>query len=285
MKEGPGARKEYPVPILLVVFVIVCLTLACLSFLAFCGFYWLRLQEIRRQLAAHSGTAEGLGSSFRKEGAPVIGPAVEAIAKLVEQLAGLTEKLSKAPPPVVALVASVCYLLLAIFSIWLIPHDRAENKPPASGTAPHTTVSHCRLQPFADGESTIPGNLTQVPSACFDNLVGRLTKETPSLIFIVGHSDIRDLKPKGRSRFGNNGNLAYQRAQAVRTLLLERTDNVPRDGSPQTTLHTPSTVVLNAGANLVGDAHARPGDFESDRSVEIISIWVLTKGPPVDESR
>jgi hypothetical protein len=272
------------VPVLLVVFAIVCLTLACLSFLAFCGFYWLRLQEMQRQSAAHSGAAEGLGSSFRKEGGPVIGSAVEAIAKLVEQIAVLTEKLSKAPPPIVALVASVCYLLLAILSIWLIPYDPVGNKSPAPGTATYTTVSHCRLQSFADGESTIPSNLTQVPSACFDNLVGRLTKETPSLIFIVGHSDIRDLKPKGRARFGNNGNLAYQRAQAVRTLLLERqTDNAPQGGPSQTTLHSPSTVVLNAGANLVGDAHARRGDFESDRSVEIISIWVLTKGPPADD--
>ena len=138
--------------LLLITFAIVCLILACFSFAAFCKFYWLRMQEIRRQLETPVKATGGLGSTFRTEGAPVIGPAAEAIAKLVEQLAALTDKLSKAPPPVVALVASMCYLLFAILAIWLIPHAIVEKKTPVS----ETWVSHCRLQSFADGESTVP---------------------------------------------------------------------------------------------------------------------------------
>jgi hypothetical protein len=264
--------KGTPVQILLMIVAAVCLMLACLSFLAFCQFYRLRMQEIRQQLAGHGVPAGGLAETFRTQGAPIVAPAAEAIAKLVEQLGALTERLSKAPPPVVALIASMCYLGFAFLAIWMMP-ARSGEKAPLEPTF-STTVSHCQLQSFADGEFKLPANLTQAPNACFDDLLSRLERETPALVFIVGHSDIRDLRMKPRSQLGDNGNLAYQRAQSVRGLLLERQANSLRGEEVHTVGQAPPVVVLNAGANLVGNSHAKPGDFESDRSVEIISFWV-----------
>jgi hypothetical protein len=263
------------VQILLVIVAVVCLTLACLSFLAFCQFYRLRMQEIRQQLAGRGVPAGGLAEMFRTQGAPIVAPAVDAIAKLIEQLGALTEKLSKAPPPVVALIASMCYLAFAFLAIWMMPAQSAE-KAPLEPTF-STTVSRCQLQSFADGEFKLPANLTQAPNACFDDLVSRLGRETPALVLIVGHSDIRDLKMKVRSQLGDNGNLAYQRAQSVRGLLLQRQANSLHGEGVRTDGQTPPVVILNAGANLVGNAHAKPEDFESDRSVEIISFWVQAK--------
>lgn len=262
--------------ILLIIVAVVCLTLSCLSFLAFCQFYRLRMQEIRQQLAGHGAPAGGLADTFRTQGAPIVAPAAEAIAKLVAQLGALTEKLSKAPPPVVALIASMCYLAFAFLAIWMMPARRGE-KAPLEPTF-STTVWRCQLQSFADGEFKLPANPTQTPDACFDHLVSRLGRETPALVFIVGHSDIRDLKASVRSQLGDNGNLAYQRAQSVRGSLLERLANSLHGEETRTVAQTPPVVVLNAGANLIGNEHAKPGDFESDRSVEIISFWAQAKG-------
>ena len=92
---------------------------------------------------------------------------------------------------------------------------------------------------------------------------------------------MRGLKSKGHSRFGNNGNLAYQRAQAVSTLLgtlLERQANNAPPGGARGAAVQVLQHGLDAGASLVGDAHGKSGDFEPDRSVEIISYWVETKG-------
>jgi hypothetical protein len=180
------------VQILLITVAVVCLTLACLSFLAFCQFYRLRLQEIRQELAGRGTATGGLAETFRTQGAPIVAPAAEAIAKLVELLGTLTEKLSKAPPPVVSLIASMCYLGFAFFAIWMMAAPSAE-KAPLKPTY-STTVSRCELQSFADGGFKLPANLMQAPNACFDDLVNRLVRETPALLLIVGHSDIRDLK-------------------------------------------------------------------------------------------
>jgi hypothetical protein len=169
----------------------------------------------------------------------------------------------------------MCYLLFAFLAIWMMPTRAAERAPVELAIS--TFVSRCQLQSFADGKFKLPATLTQTPAACFDDVVNRLAKETPALVFMVGHSDIRELKAGGRSQLGDNVNLAYQRAQSVRGLLLDRLSNPsPREGALSAG-QIPPVVVLNAGASLVGNAHAKPGDFESDRSVEIISFWVQTK--------
>ena len=219
--------------------------------------------------------AGGLAETFRAQGAPIVAPTAEAIAKLVEQLGALTEKLSKAPPPVVALIASMCYLAFAFLAIWMMPARSAERGPLEPTLS--TTVSRCQLQSFADGEFKLPANLTQDPKLCFDDLASRLAGKTPALVLIVGHSDIRDLKMKVRSQLGDNSNLAYQRAQSVRGLLLERWADFLHGEGARTVGQTPPVVILNAGANVVGSAHAKPVDLESDRSVEIISFWVQAK--------
>jgi len=67
----------------------------------------------------------------------------------------------------------------------------------------------------------------------------------------VGHADKRELLPKGRSYYGSNGSLAYQRALEVKKELLKAYTAGPKRPLSSEELSW-RTIVLSAGPNNVG---------------------------------
>jgi len=263
------------VSVLAIAIVVICLIMGLLSFVAFCAFCWLRIAAIRNQIQGRTDTAaEGLAAAARREGA-AINETLDAAAKLLEQAANFTEKLSKAPPPVVALVSSICFILLAIGSSWLFfcQCNKPREKAPAPIVA-SVSVTSCRLESFDDGDPAVPPKPNQEPADCLNTLITRLLKDHASFIVLVGHSDLRELRPKSHRLLGDNGNLAYQRGQSVKNLLISRyaAATVSASGVVSKT-SLPAIIVLNAGASQGGDARAHPADLSTDRAVEILSFW------------
>ena len=136
------------------------------------------------------------------------------------------------------------------------------------------SVTSCRLESFDDGDRAVPPKPNQEPADCLNTLITRLLKDHASFIVLVGHSDLRELRPKSHRLLGDNGNLAYQRGQSVKNLLISRYAAASASASgvgSKTSL--PAIIVLNAGASQGGDARAHPADLGTDRAVEILSFW------------
>jgi hypothetical protein len=266
--------------LLLNIFVIVCLVLAVLCFVAFCAFFWLVYRKLSREtIPPEAPVHGGLGDTARPQGAPLVAPVLEAGAKVLKEAGVFAEKLSKASPPVVSLIASLIYLLLALGALTVLQgkeKDKKEKKDccsqsDAAASRVVSTISSCVVSGFPDGEAGLPKDPSQEPSLCLERLFDAKDASSPALIFLVGHTDVRELHASVRRRFHDNPTLGYQRALAVQALIsdMQAKEHADRSGAA---LLTSRVVLLDAGSGLIPDPPLHSGALAHDRSVEVLAL-------------
>jgi hypothetical protein len=268
------------------IFVVVCLVLAVLSFVAFCAFFWLIYRKLSRESSpAAAAVNGGLGETARPQGTPLVAPVLEAGAKLLKEAGEFAQKLSKASPPVVALIASLIYLLLALGALsFLQGKDKKDKKDccsqsDAAASRVVSTLSSCVVSGFPDGEAGLPKDPQQEPSLCLDRLFDANDASSPALIFLIGHTDVRELHASVRRRFHDNPTLGYQRALAVQTLIsdMQAKEHADRSGAA---LLTSRVVLLDAGSGLIPDPPLHSGALAHDRSVEVLALHLRLEKMP-----
>jgi hypothetical protein len=259
------------------IFVVVCLVLAVLSFVAFCAFFWLIYRKLSQESSpAAAAVHGGLGETARPQGAPLVAPVLEAGAKLLKEAGEFAQKLSKASPPVVALIASLIYLLLALGALTFLQGKEKKDKKDCCNQSDAasrvvSTLSSCVVSGFPDGEAGLPKDPPQQPSLCLDRLFDAKDASSPALIFLIGHTDVRELHASVRRRFHDNPTLGYQRALAVQALIsnMQAKEHADRSGAASVTSRV---VLFDAGSGLIPDPPLHSGALAHDRSVEVLAL-------------
>jgi len=205
---------------------------------------------------------------------------IEDMAKLVEALGKLADSLTKAGPTVVAFTATLAFLLVAMAAAGF-ETVKTPAPPPSPVNSGWNSATPCVLYAFRPGDHHLPGgvgSLEQSPADCFKTLMHGMEQHQVALLLIVGHADKRELLPKGRSYYGSNGSLAYQRALEVKKELLKAYTAGPKRPLSSEELSW-RTIVLSAGPNNVGK-EVTPDDLSYDRAVEIFPISKPASSPP-----
>jgi hypothetical protein len=166
----------------------------------------------------------------------------EGADKLLEALSKLTDSLSKAPMPVVALIGAVLFLLIAVGGSALECAACATKQPGTNARAGVTPIELCVVGYFADADHHLPVSIHDTPSGCLNRIAGVLREGKSNLVLVIGRCDARELNAPARRHYTENLSLAYQRAEAVQEFLLA--------GSKQEISST--LVLLAAGAAHVG---------------------------------
>jgi hypothetical protein len=256
-----------------VLFYVSC-ALAVIAFLLFAALVFerfLTIRDLRKRIAQRPATAEELkGFDAILQAGPL-----EGADKLIEALANLTDSLAKAALPVVALIASLLFLIVALLAVYL-GCKCCKKEPPTKLQESRLTIDipHCIIGTFAEGKSQFQGGLLKdSPSGCLNDIRKRLRGESPPVLVIIGHVDLRELKPQSRRIYASNLSLAYQRALATRNRITESA-GTGDPGSKAASLLSSHTVLLAVGANNVRETGAVAEDLlAADRVAEIISLW------------
>ena len=252
------------------VFFYVSCALSIAAFLVFVALgvqRFLVLHAVSKQLKQHE-----LARPEKKGMQTELQAGLEGADKIIEALAKLTDSLSKAPFHVASLIGSILFLLIALAGLAVCCR---ECKPEGTGKeAPKTTTTkiegeRCTVGAFREGGHDFESTLEDVPAGCFNSLEERLRKMPPSLLLVVGHSDLRELNPTPRRIYASNLSLGYQRALAIRRKLL----NAVKDQA-EYSLVEKHTLLLSAGASNVRSKNGvSPEELAADRVVDIFPLW------------
>jgi hypothetical protein len=136
--------------------------------------------------------------------------------KVIDSFAKLTDSLSKAPLIVVALIGSLFFLLIALTAEGLACSVCNKHVPPPDGKKKEaafiTESERCTVVGFVEGTHDIEEPWQDSPTGCFAKIADRLRQQTPGILLIIGHSDLRGLKSRPRRIYASNLTLGYQRA-------------------------------------------------------------------------
>lgn len=252
------------------VFFYVSCTLSIIAFLVFVALgaqRFLVLQAVNERLKQHE-----LAHPEKKGMQTELQSGLEGADKIIEALAKLTDSLSKAPFHVAALIGSTLFLLIALAGLAVCCQECKPEEPRKE--EPKTTTSksggeRCTVGAFREGGHDFATNIEDIPEGCFNSLQQRLKKAAPSLLLVVGHSDLRELNPVPRRIYASNLSLGYQRALAIRTMLLDAIK-----GQADYSLVEKHTLLLAAGAsNIRGKNHVSTQELAEDRVVDIFPLW------------
>ncbi len=201
------------------------------------------------------------------------------IDKIFDSTAKLTDSLAKAPFPVVALIASVLFLLAALAAATLECKGCNKEPPPKpEKVAVGIDTERCIVGTFAEGKSQVEDTvdkeknqaqptLKDFPGGCLEGIRKRLQSETPAALLIIGHVDFRELNSTSRHIYASNLSLAYQRALVTQAKIEE-------SGAVDTRALAQRTVLLSVGAKNVRENKDVPSDLlAQDRIAEIIPLW------------
>ena len=131
----------------------------------------------------------------------------------------------------------------------------------------------CTVEPFhGAGADTDDPNVQPSLQACSEGIRERLYKQWGiAFMVLVGHADKRNLSSSQQAHFGSNEALAYRRALAVKTYLLQMLAATPNLESHM--------IVMSSGAGNVG--RSVPADaLAKDRRVDVHVYWVRPPGAP-----
>lgn len=255
-----------------IVFAVSCL-LALLSFALFAALLYERikaLEALRKRLAQGPVTGDELkGFDMQLQAGPL-----DAVDKVIEAIAKLTDSLAKAPMHVAALIASLLFLSLALTTAVLAckvcKKEPAEEKPKETRTT--MAVTHCVVGTFVEGKSLWEGEPRDFPKDCFKNIRKSLGEASPPLLLIIGHVDLRELKPQTRQVYASNLSLAYQRAVATQSQIAADIGKDKNDSKAASALAS-NAVLLAVGANHIRDSGEVSKDhLAADRVAEIVAL-------------
>src|SRR5215467_190372 len=162
---------------------------------------------------------------------------IEAVPKIIEATAKLTDSLSKAPISVVALIASLLFIAIALAAAALGCRCCAKVTPEKQADARvDLSISHCLIGKFVEGTSQFDGSPQDSPQGCFEDTLKRLRSQPAAVLLIIGHVDLRELNPAPRRIYANNISLGYQRALAASNLLSGKAGEPPSSSRDTSTL-------------------------------------------------
>ena len=247
-----------------------------LGVVAFGLFVALLLERIKVLITLRKRLAQGSLTEPELKGFQVqlqSGP-IDAVNKIIEATAKLTDSLSKAPMIVVALIASLLFFALALTAAVLGCKFCTRETPQKQVDARvDLSISHCLVGTFIEGRSQFDGSPKDFPNGCFEDTLKRLRSQPAAVLLIIGHVDLRELNTAPRRIYANNISLGYQRALAASGLLSGRAGEpvLPsRDPSPLAA----RTVLLAVGASNVRDTGIVAKDrLAADRVADIVTLW------------
>jgi hypothetical protein len=227
------------------------------------------LAALRKRLAQGPVTEQELkGFQVQLQAGPV-----DAVPKIIEATAKLTDSLSKAPMTVVALIGSLLFMAIALSAVALgckCSKEKPQNHPESRVDL---AISHCLLGTFIEGTSQFEGGPQDSPQGCFEDSLKRLRSQRSAVLLIIGHVDLRELNTAPRRVYASNMSLGYQRALAASKLLTGRA------GEPASPAGDPSSlaaraVLLAVGASNVRDTGIVAKDrLAADRVADIVTLW------------
>lgn len=256
-----------------VLFYVSC-SLAVIAFLLFAalGFErYLTLRDIRKRIKQGTATQ----AEMKGFDAALQGGLLEGADKLIEAIAKLTDSLAKAPLLVVALIASLLFLIIALLAVSLACKDCGKQEPPAKVQTSQLNIDipHCTVGTFVEGKSQFEGGSpNDLPNGCLDNIRQRLRGTSPPVLLIIGHVDLRELKSQSRRIYASNLSLAYQRALVTRNTITGSPGTEAQGSESSLPAHA---VLLAVGANNVRETGA-VGEVQlaADRMAEIICLSI-----------
>jgi hypothetical protein len=240
------------------------------SFLLFIGLAIERSLALRR-MHSQSTPRDPLATGAQAGLVADAGKALEAAAKL-------TDSLSKAPLVVVALVASLLFLIIGMTAAYfncdcIKPPKEVESKAPKSASA-LALGQRCVIRGFADADSKLQTSFDDVPKGCVMQLSEKLHTGHLALLILIGRCDIRELRPLARKVYTDNLSLAYQRAMAVQAFLALTTTD---DMTEKDTAISEQTIILAGGAAHLGEKQHHRSNAD-DRAVDLIPFWFESSG-------
>jgi hypothetical protein len=227
------------------------------------------LTTLRKRLAQGPVTAQELkGFQVQLQAGPI-----DAVNKIIEATAKLTDSLSKAPMIVVALIASLLFFAIALTAVVLGCKCCKETPEKHTEARVDLAISHCLVGTFIEGTSQFEGSPQDSPQGCFEDTLKLLRSQPAAVLLIIGHVDLRELNTAPRRIYASNMSLGYQRALAASKLLTGTT------GEPVSPSRDPSslaarTVLLAVGASNVRDTGVVAKDrLAADRVADIVILW------------
>ena len=173
-------------------------------------------------------------------------------------------------------MASLLFLIIALLAVYLGCKCNKKEPPPVKVQESQLTIDipHCTIGTFVEGKSQFEdGLLKDSPNGCLADIRKRLRGDSPPVLLIIGHVDLRELKPQSRRIYAGNLSLAYQRALMARNRITESTGTEDQGSKASSSLSS-HTVLLAVGANNVRETGAVGKDLlAADRVAEIISLW------------
>lgn len=255
-----------------ILFAVSCL----LAVVAFGLFFALVRERIKTLVALRNRIAQGpvTAQELKSFQVQLQSGSIDAVNKIIEAMAKLTDSLSKAPMIVVALMASLLFLGLALVAAALgckLCNQQRTEKPVE--TRADLTISHCLVGTFIEGQSKFEGAAQDSPQGCFADTLKRLRSEPATVLLIIGHVDLRELNTAPRRIYASNMSLGYQRALAASKLLAERAGEPVSTAGDASSLASRS-VLLAVGASNVRDSGIVAKDrLAADRVADIVSLW------------
>jgi hypothetical protein len=168
--------------------------LSLLSFLLFIGLAierTLELRRMQRNAVPQNPLAAGAQSGF-----------LEGTGKVLEAAAKLTDALAKAPLAVVAVVASLLFLIVAIGAAALECESTRWPKAPESRLGAPVAMfvpgQRCVVRNFGDADGNLPAAPDDAPKGCLDQLGEKLRTGKLGMVLMIGRCDVREPRPKAR---------------------------------------------------------------------------------------
>jgi hypothetical protein len=228
------------------------------------------LTTLRKRLAQGPVTAQELkGFQVQLQAGPI-----DAVNKIIEATAKLTDSLSKAPMIVVALIASLLFFAIALTAVVLGCKCCSKETPEKHTEARvDLAISHCLVGTFIEGTSQFEGSPQDFPKGCFEDTLKLLRSQPAAVLLIIGHVDLRELNTAPRRIYASNMSLGYQRALAASKLLTGRASE-PVSSSRDPSSLAARTVLLAVGASNVRDTGIVAKDrLAADRVADIVTLW------------
>jgi hypothetical protein len=180
------------------------------------------------------------------------------------------------------LIGSLFFLLIALTAEGLACSVCNKHLPPPDNKKKEaafiTESERCTVVGFVEGTHDIEEPWQDNPTGCFAKIADRLRQQTPGILLIIGHSDLRGLKSRPRRIYASNLTLGYQRAMIVSKRLLHEARSGGTTDSNIPDLDK-RVVLLSVGAGNV-----RSGQkvdlmlLAEDRVVDVVPLWnVMTE--------
>ena len=121
-------------------------------------------------------------------------------------------------PVIIALVSAIFFVALSTY-IALCQNSSQKHQ---NVDAFMPAIGRCTITGLPSGSSNLGAyeTLVQEPVGCLQSITSNLEQKVPSFVILVGRVDGRELSPPTQKLYKDNFTLAYQRAVAVRTILL-----------------------------------------------------------------